>query len=88
MVFSGSRIGVFSYREDSQLAVLCPNLDYDGASLYCLEALAAINKKDWKIGGEAVELEMIAGYASAKVGLYEAEGLLRQAEHLLLLQKV
>lgn len=88
MIFAGSRLGVFSYREDGQLVVLGPNLDYDGASLYCLESLSGIRSKNWKLGDVAVRLDAIVGYASAKAGMYEAEGLIRQAEHLLLLQKV
>jgi GGDEF domain-containing protein len=87
-LFSDSRLGAFHYREDGQFVVLSPNLDHDGASLYCLESLEKINRRDRGIGDAAVSVEVLVGYATARAGIYDPEQLLRQAEHLLTLQKV
>jgi diguanylate cyclase (GGDEF)-like protein len=87
-LFSDSRHGAFHYREDGQFVFLCPGLDHDGASLYCLDALEKINRREWKIAETTVALETTVGYATARAGTYDVEAVLQQAEHLLLLQKV
>jgi GGDEF domain-containing protein len=87
-LFSDSRLGAFHYREDGQFVVLSPNLDHDGASLYCLESLEKMNRHDRGPGYSAISAEVLVGYATARAGIYDPEQLLRQAEHLLALQKV
>ncbi|GAB4221827.1 MAG: hypothetical protein Kow009_13190 [Spirochaetales bacterium] len=87
-LFSDSRYSSFLYKEDGQVVFLCPNLDQDGASLFCLESLERLNQQEWKIGDSVVPLSIMVGYATARMGSYEPESLLQQVEHLLLLQKM
>ncbi len=78
----------FHYKSENQLAILFPNLDYDGASLFSLEALGAVNDRQWLLEQQPVHLEVILGYAS--LGEKEAgpEDLLQTAEHILEMQKL
>ncbi|MCX7786612.1 MAG: diguanylate cyclase [Spirochaetes bacterium] len=87
-LFSDSRFSSFLYREEGQVVFLCPNLDQDGASLFCLESLERLNQREWKIGDTPIPISMVVGYATARVGSYEPESLLQQVDHLLLLQKM
>jgi len=87
-LFSDSRYSSFLYKEDGQVVFLCPNLDQDGASLFCLESLERLQQREWKIGEATVPLSLVVGYATARMGSYEGESLLQQVDHLLLLQKM
>jgi hypothetical protein len=78
----------YSYKRNSQFAVIAPGLDRDGASLFCLEALGAINSATWTIGGKHLDLEMVFGFASrqSRMGpddiIKEAEDMLRVANSI------
>lgn len=79
---------LFHYQEESQLALLYPNLDFDGASLSCLEILSMISSTQWTIDEQPVSIDAIVGYASLGEKRLSAEELLDAAEHLLEMQKV
>ncbi|HAK45993.1 MAG TPA: hypothetical protein DCO79_08770 [Spirochaeta sp.] len=78
----------FMYKTDSQMAVLIPGLDSDGAALLCLETLELINSTGWLIGNNEVFTEMIIGYSSLGDNAQDADGLIKHAEHLLEIQKI
>ena len=78
----------FQYKEESQLAIIYQNLDFDGASLFCLEALERINSGTWRVGDHEEPLEMIVGYAAGGGTVTDADSLISQAENLLEMQKV
>jgi polysaccharide biosynthesis protein PelD len=77
----------FHYKEENQLAFIFSNLDYDGASLFCLEILGKMNAPDWVIDYTDVSLEVIVGYSSY-AGDETAEEIIDKAENLLHMQKV
>ena len=77
----------FHYREKNQIAFIFSNLDYDGASLFCLEALEKINSDIWSINSVKIPLEVVIGYSSFS-GTQSVKELLDQAELLLTMQKV
>lgn len=82
---SSNRAHVFHYKNESQIALLYPNLDYDGVSLFCLETMEQILTGDWQVGGERTAVDAIVGFA-----VYEGEEpqeLLEKAEHLLEMQR-
>jgi len=78
----------FHYKADSQLALLCPGLGSDGASLFSLNLLEMINGGRWMIREERVFLEVILGFSVAAGATQSVEDLLGVAENLLLMQKV
>jgi polysaccharide biosynthesis protein PelD len=84
---SGNAGQCFRYKEDNQLCFIFPNLDYDGASLYCLEILELMNSEGWEIEGQPVMLEGIIGFSSF-TGTQSADELIDSAENLLAMQKV
>ena len=85
---SGSRGSVFHYKQASQLAVLVPDLDYDGASLLSLEILGMINDRAWALQEQPVHLEVILGYASVTGKEPDPDSLLQVAENILEMQKL
>jgi GGDEF domain-containing protein/uncharacterized protein YoxC len=85
---SQSKASFFHYKAENQLALLFPALDYDGTSLFCLETLAAMNQKTWKLNEKQLFPELILGYASLGGGQQTAEELLESAENLLEMQKL
>lgn len=78
----------FHYRNETQLAMVYSNLDFDGASLYCLEALEKINNGKWKLNDEEIALEVIVGYAALSGTKATTRELLNQADNLLQMQKI
>lgn len=78
----------FHYKADSQLALLCPGLGSDGASLLSLNLLERINGCHWMIREERVFLEVILGFAVAAGPGQSVDEMLDVAENLLLMQKV
>jgi hypothetical protein len=79
---------VYHYREDSQLVVLYPHLDTDGAVLYGLDVLEGVNAAGWTIAGRPAPLEIILGYAALDRERQTADDLLRAAERLLEMQRL
>lgn len=75
----------FHYKQDDQLAVICPGLDFDGAALTALDLLSwAAGPSPDGAGGARPELAV--GYSSLARGVDDADALLRTAEHLLAMQ--
>jgi diguanylate cyclase (GGDEF)-like protein len=88
VILSRNKANLFHYKDENQIAVLYPHLDYDGASLFSLETLGMINNKEWNLNEQIVNLEVMVGYASISEERLEAEGLLQIAENILEMQKV
>ena len=87
-VISDRNVDCFQYKSDSQVALLIPDLDFDGASLYSLEALERINAEAWDIEGGAVRLEAVIGFSVFAGEGESPDQILEQAESLLEMQKV
>ncbi|MDA3940162.1 MAG: diguanylate cyclase [Spirochaetia bacterium] len=85
---SGNMVDFFHYKEKNQIALYYPNIDYDGASLFCLESLGVINSYNWTINDTKILLDVILGYSSIGSEEISAEDLLNLAENLLEMQKV
>lgn len=85
---SEHRAHFYKYKEDSQIACIYPNLDFDGVSLFCLEALEKLNTGDWQIDGADVPLEAVIGFAVFSGEGQSPDQMLEQAENLLEMQKV
>lgn len=85
---SHNQATVYHYREESQLAVLYPHLDTDGAVLFGLEVLERLNAHPLPVKGRATPLEIILGYAVLDQERQKAEDLLRAADSLLEMQKL
>jgi GGDEF domain-containing protein len=85
---AGGQARAFHYKADSQLAVLCPQLDADGASLFALTLLSRAADSEWKARGELVRLEVILGFGARTAPRQTAEDLIKAAENLLEMQKV
>lgn len=76
----------FHYKNDGQLAVICPDLDFDGAALFALDLLrwaAETSSPD----ASGVRAEIMVGYSSLASGVDDADALLRMAENLLAMQR-
>jgi len=84
----GGQVRVFHYKAEPQLAVLCPTLDADGASLFSLTLLAKAGAAEWKAREERVNLEVMIGFAARANAEQTADDLLAAAENLLEMQKV
>ena len=88
VILSRNKAHLFHYKDENQIVLLYPHLDYDGASLFSLEALNGINANEWYLNEKSVNLEVMVGYASLSEEQVEAEGLLQIAENILEMQKV
>lgn len=88
VILSRNKAHLFHYKHENQIVLLYPHLDYDGASLFSLEALNDINSNEWYLNEKSVNLEVMIGYASLSEEQVEAEGLLQIAENILEMQKV
>ncbi len=77
----------YHYKEENQLSFIFSNLDYDGASLYCLEILEKMNTSDWSIDHFSISLEVVIGYSSYTGNETETE-LITKAENLIEMQKL
>jgi GGDEF domain-containing protein len=82
-----SNVSAFHYKNEAQLAIVCPSLDFDGASMFCLEALERVNTTGWTVGGKAIRLEVVIGYSSYG-GKESVDELLERAEHLMEIQRM
>ena len=79
---------VFHYKTASQLAVLYPRLDTDGASLLSLTVLEKVNSTGWRVKEQRAYLEVILGFAALTGPDQSADELLDAAQALLEMQKV
>ena len=85
---SGGQARLFHYKAEPQLALLYPNLDSDGASLFSLTLLEKTNTAQWKLRDSRARLELILGFSTRTGGEQSADDLLVGAENLLEMQKV
>ena len=85
---SGNAAHIFHYKENNQLALVYPNMDHDGVSLFCLSTLEKINTGEWKIDHRSVDLEVIVGFSSMVSETKMVGDLQEEAEKLLEMQKV
>lgn len=76
----------FHYKEDGQLAVVCPGLDFDGAALTALDLLSWAAGPTAPDGAGGARPELAVGYSSLARGVDDADALLRMAENLLAMQ--
>lgn len=77
----------FQFKMSSQLGYIFPNLDYDGASLYCLQILERMNEFQIGSGDHPLPLEAVIGFSSF-AGNETADELIDRAENLLEMQKL
>lgn len=87
-ILSDRRAHFFQYKNDSQIALLFPGLDFDGVSLFSLETLEKINTGNWEIEGAVVRVEAVIGFSVFSGEGQTADQVLEQAENLLEMQKV
>lgn len=59
-----SRVRAFHYREDGQVAFVLPDLDRDGASLFCLSLTENTGAHAWLVDGESLRIETAFGLAA------------------------
>jgi PleD family two-component response regulator len=85
---SNNKAAVFQYKQNHQVVLLFPNLDFDGASLLCLEILSEIGESSWHLDGRDLFLEAVLGYASLGEDRRTADEMIEIAENLLEMQKV
>jgi len=78
----------FHYKEENQIAILFPHLDFDGTSMFCMEAMEQFNSLRWTFEGHDFALESIIGYAVFNQPDLNPQDLIDQAENLLNMQKV
>lgn len=76
----------FHYKQDDQLAVVCPGLDFDGAALTALDLLSWAAGPSPPDGAGGARPELAVGYSSLARGVDDADALLRTAENLLAMQ--
>jgi PleD family two-component response regulator len=79
---------VFHYKTPSQLAVLYPRLDADGASLFSLTILEKMNSTEWRVKEQRAWLEVVLGFSAFTGSQQTADELLEAAQGLLEMQKV
>ncbi|MDY6967239.1 MAG: diguanylate cyclase [Spirochaetota bacterium] len=79
---------IFQYKEKFQFSVILPNMDYDGAVMFCLNLIEQHSSHYYSIRGEQVYPEIILGYSSLRPNIESSEDLLLLAENLLMMQKL
>ncbi len=85
---SRNKATIFHYKDENQLVLLCPNLDFDGTSLLSLETLGIINEREWRINDKGVVLDVVLGYAALGEKEMSGEEIMQIAENILEMQKV
>ncbi len=78
----------FMFKSENQFAALIPGVSSDGASLLCLEILEMANNGLGEIDGRAVQPELLIGYATLGDNASDTEELIKEAEHILEIQKI
>jgi hypothetical protein len=88
----GRRADAFHYKAEGQLAFVLPDLDRNGASLFCLSLSRIAGEREWLIDDKHVGFEIAFGIAAspASAGVPSAEGaetLIAEAESVLVRSK-
>ncbi len=78
----------FQYKETFQFALILPNMDYDGAAMFCLNLLEKHGANTYTLKNEKVIPEIILGYSSLRENHNSADDLIMLAENLLEMQKI
>jgi GGDEF domain-containing protein len=78
---------LFHYKEKHQLALIVPNIDYDGASLMCLDILEMINFTKWNIEGEQIAPETAIAFSALGEEAKSAEEMMKKVESIIQVQK-
>jgi hypothetical protein len=79
---------VFQYKEINQFAVVLPNLDYDGAAMFCLNLIEMNMKQRYAVGTDPVTPEIVLGYGNARPNHRSELDMIELAENLLVMQKI
>jgi hypothetical protein len=61
---AGKLDSTYHFRELGQLAFLLPDVDRDGASLFCLDLAERTERRPWIVGGESLRLDLAFGIGS------------------------
>lgn len=85
---SKGKVLIFQYKETFQCAAILPNMDFDGASMFCLSLIEQNSKKTYYIKGQIVNPEIVIGYSSLRPNHRSEEDLILLSENLLLMQKI
>lgn len=78
----------FQYKETFQFAMILPNMDYDGAAMFCLSLLEKHGTSKYSLKEEIVAPEIVVGYSSLRDNHNSADDLVMLAENLLEMQKL
>lgn len=78
---------MFRYKNRNQLALIIPNIDYDGASLMCLDILEMINFTKWNISGDQIALETAIAFSALGNETNTAEAMMEKVENIIQVQK-
>jgi hypothetical protein len=93
---AGRRALACHYRSDGQLAFILPDMDRDGASLFCLGLSGILGEGSWRVSGKEACVEIAFGLAAYSGGSgpgggpgpeSAAEAILAEAESVLALSK-
>ncbi len=78
---------VYAYKNQSQFAILLPNLDYDGALLFCQNFQEYTKHKRYALGEDSVDIDIFFGFSSLSHNHRSYNDLIELSEKLLFLQK-
>jgi GGDEF domain-containing protein len=78
---------LFHFRERHQLALIVPNVDYDGASLMCLDILEMINFTKWTIDGDRISPETAIAFSALGEEAASAEAMMEKVESIIQVQR-
>ncbi len=79
---------IFQYKEINQFAVILPNLDYDGAAVFCLNLIEANTRQRYAVGADTVVPEILLGYGNVRPNHRSELDMIELAENLLAMQKI
>ncbi len=84
---SGNVLDLYHYRNEGQMALFYPQIDFDGTALFCFDLLGMLNGKVWQIDEDAVPMDLLMGYANSGKGRVDVDSILVAAEEVLGKQK-
>ncbi len=79
---------IFQYKETFQFSVILPNMDHDGAAIFCLSIIEQHSKAVYKINETIVYPEIVIGYSSLRQNHKSEFDLILLAENLMEMQKI
>jgi len=84
---SANTARAFHYRSESQVALIYPNLDFDGAAMFAVSVLEWASTQRWEGFSRELQPQILIGYSSLSANTADAESLLETAENLLQVQR-